>query len=174
MFSKLLNLADKLAADISRSSAQPGRRSFLRTMLEASGAVAAFLGFAPLSPAQAGNCVVAGGECTIGGVPCTATGVGSDVKTAKGRFQADLYNKCLAYCKSRANCGKSRNCCPYGPSAPNINCVTEKGQIVCTADEIYRWCECYPPKGMQCTPKVFAAAAAKAPNFRQGKRMPID
>jgi hypothetical protein len=174
MFSKLLDLADKLAAGISRNSVQPGRRSFLRATLEASGAVAAFLGFAQLSPAQAGNCNVAGGDCTIGGVPCTATGAGPDLKTANGRFQADLYNKCLAYCKSRADCGKSRSCCPYGPWAPNINCVTDKGQVVCTADEIYCWCECYPAKGTQCTAHVAGAVAAKVTVSRQGRRLPID
>ena len=178
MFSKLLDLADKLAAGISRNSVQPGRRSFLRATLEASGAVAAFLGFAQLSPAQAGNCNVAGGDCTIGGVPCTATGAGPDLKTANGRFQADLYNKCLAYCNSRnkGNCSASYNCCPYGPWAPHINCVTANGVTTCTADEIYCWCECYSATGKQCTPHVPPAVAAKPTSSRQGRRgrLPID
>ena len=64
MLSKLCDLADQLAAGISRSSIQPGRRSFLRTMLEASGAVAAFLGFAQLSRAQGAGCMVNLAPCT--------------------------------------------------------------------------------------------------------------
>jgi len=178
MFSKLLNLADKLAADISRSSAQPGRRSFLRTTLEASGAVAASLGFAQLSPARDGTCISRGGECIIGGVACTAIGVDANPKLANGKFQADLYNKCLAFCNSRSkgNCSASSKCCPYGPWAPHINCVTASGVTTCTADEIYCWCECYPAHGPQCTPHVPPAVAAKPTSSRQGRRgrLPID
>ena len=93
MLSKLCDLADQLAVGISRSSVQPGRRSFLRTMLEASGAVAAFLGFAQLSGAQGADCMINLAPCTAGGMPCTARGVAVNPKSAEARARADIFNK---------------------------------------------------------------------------------
>jgi hypothetical protein len=154
MFSKICDLADRFAAGISQSSIQSGRRSFLRSMLEASGAVAAFLGFAQLARAQQPTCVVDNAACTIGGVACTAMGVAVNPKSAEARARADIFNKCLTFCNNRDSCKPGTRCCVNDKTANALNCVTVNGVTTCTANGIRCWCRCYPANGMQCTAQV--------------------
>jgi hypothetical protein len=154
MFSKLCDLADRLAAGVSQSSVQPGRRSFLRTMLETSGAVAAFLGFAQLSQAQQGPCMVNNAPCTMGGAACTAMGVAVNPKSAEARCRADIFNKCLTFCNAQGRCKPGNGCCVNDKTSNAINCVTAGGVTTCTANGIRCWCRCYGANSTQCTPQV--------------------